>query len=229
MARTLVVGDIHGCAEEFEALLEKAGLAAADRVICVGDLFARGPRPERILDLFLSRSNFTFVLGNHDVPMLEAVREDGKASGAYDDLHPAQAKSLKLLETRREDLRDLLDGAPYLIRSGTSVGTRPWVVVHAGVHPKRGLEGTRTEEFLELRQVDELPDKPFWWDAYDGPDLVIFGHTPRPAVIQAFRRGRRVALGLDTGCVYGGHLTGYLPDEDRFVQVKAKRRYYAKE
>ena len=31
--------------------------------------------------------------------------------------------------------------------------------------------------------------------------------------------------GLDTGCVYGGKLTGWCPEEDRFVQVDAHKAY----
>ena len=34
------------------------------------------------------------------------------------------------------------------------------------------------------------------------------------------------ALGIDTACVMGGHLTAYILPEKRFVQVKARRRYY---
>jgi hypothetical protein len=37
--------------------------------------------------------------------------------------------------------------------------------------------------------------------------------------------GRRVALGLDTGCVYGGKLTAYSPELDELRQVAAKRAY----
>ena len=33
-------------------------------------------------------------------------------------------------------------------------------------------------------------------------------------------------LGLDTACVMGGHLTAFILPEKRFIQVKARQRYY---
>ncbi|NJC98691.1 MAG: serine/threonine protein phosphatase, partial [Anaerolineae bacterium] len=35
--QTLVIGDIHGCYDEFQALLDKAGLTEGDAIISVGD------------------------------------------------------------------------------------------------------------------------------------------------------------------------------------------------
>lgn len=41
--QTLVIGDIHGCYIELQALLEKAGLNEGDSIISVGDFVDRGP------------------------------------------------------------------------------------------------------------------------------------------------------------------------------------------
>ena len=41
--RTMIIGDIHGCIEEFEALLQILNPQREDRVILLGDLFDRGP------------------------------------------------------------------------------------------------------------------------------------------------------------------------------------------
>jgi hypothetical protein len=32
-------------------------------------------------------------------------------------------------------------------------------------------------------------------------------------------------VGLDTGCVYGGHLTGWIAQEDRLVSIPAAGNY----
>ncbi|MEM6457255.1 MAG: hypothetical protein AAF772_19355, partial [Acidobacteriota bacterium] len=44
------------------------------------------------------------------------------------------------------------------------------------------------------------------------------GHHRRPA-----RDGRGAVLGLDSGCVYGGGLTGWCVEEDRIVRVPTRR------
>ena len=60
--RTLFVGDVHGCADEFASILEAA---SADRVILLGDLFTKGPDPVGVWRLEQQHS-CEAVLGNHD-------------------------------------------------------------------------------------------------------------------------------------------------------------------
>jgi diadenosine tetraphosphatase ApaH/serine/threonine PP2A family protein phosphatase len=43
MGRTIVVGDVHGCRAELDALLDRVAFASGDRLVFVGDLVARGP------------------------------------------------------------------------------------------------------------------------------------------------------------------------------------------
>jgi len=59
-----------------------------------------------------------------------------------------------------------------------------------------------------------------WYEVYDGEKIAIFGHWPADEP----RRGPK-AIGLDTGCVYGGMLTGYVIEEDRFVTARAHHVY----
>ena len=44
-ARTIVIGDLHGCYDEAIELLTKVGATSSDRVIFAGDLVDRGPNP----------------------------------------------------------------------------------------------------------------------------------------------------------------------------------------
>ena len=51
MARSIVIGDVHGCAIELDGLLDKLALASDDRLYFVGDLVAKGPESRRVLTL----------------------------------------------------------------------------------------------------------------------------------------------------------------------------------
>ncbi|TVS11508.1 MAG: hypothetical protein EA424_23705 [Planctomycetaceae bacterium] len=39
----LIIGDIHGCFDELQDLLQAAGLASDDQIIALGDIVDRGP------------------------------------------------------------------------------------------------------------------------------------------------------------------------------------------
>jgi serine/threonine protein phosphatase 1 len=45
--QTLVIGDIHGCYDELQSLLDKVGLTDTDAIISIGDCIDRGPEPPR--------------------------------------------------------------------------------------------------------------------------------------------------------------------------------------
>ena len=64
--KTLIVGDIHGCWDEFEALLDKAALGADDQIISIGDMVDRGPQSPRVLRFFRDTPNARSIMGNHE-------------------------------------------------------------------------------------------------------------------------------------------------------------------
>ena len=66
------------------------------------------------------------------------------------------------------------------------------------------------------------PDAPPWADLWNGPPFVVYGHTPRAEVYK-----RKWSVGIDTACVMGGALTAYVLPEKRFIQVKARQRYWS--
>ena len=196
---TLVVGDVHGCADELAELLERA---APTRVILVGDLFTKGPKPRRVWRIIEALPDCESVLGNHDVAVLQA-----RDLPRWQERLPR--KAFWWLEGR-----PLIHQEPGL------------TVVHAGLHPTAGPDATAPGTALHVRRWPddgrgERSRNPFWWERYDGPGLVVYGHDARRGLIDR----RPVTLGLDTGCVYGGALTGYLVEADRLLRVPARRVY----
>ncbi|HEY6459982.1 MAG TPA: metallophosphoesterase [Polyangiaceae bacterium] len=225
MGRTVVVGDVHGCADELARLLALVKFAeGTDRVVLVGDLVVRGPDPHGVLAV-VRRLGARAARGNHEAKLL-AWKQKGKPLGPD---HERVAKALSPDEWR------LLESLPLWIDLPEH-GAR---VVHAGVVPGVDVEDAPEEALLKMRTIDargrwsDEPDAGQLWGAtYEGPPHVVFGHNARrEPQLHAW------ATGLDTGCVYGGRLTGLVLDEGeavprgdlvatRLKSVGARRSYY---
>lgn len=80
--------------------------------------------------------------------------------------------------------------------------------------------------FVSLGQ--EKDSDPFWAEVYDGRfGHVFFGHSPFISETGEPKRFPH-ATGLDTGAVFGGHLTAAVLEEGqevRFVSVKASKKF----
>jgi len=213
LARTFVVGDIHGCYEELLALVRSVGLGESDRLISVGDLVTKGAQSREVLELFMSDARFSSVIGNHD----RALMEYWKGLRKKKELKPAQRKCAKQLKEGRERFAAFLESLPGYIDLGSHV------VVHAGLRPGVALEEQSLDDLTALRTLG--PDRESregvpWYELYDGERVALFGHWPSPTP----RRGPR-AIGLDTGCVYGYKLTAYVVETGEFHSVPALRAY----
>src|ERR1044072_1805545 len=213
VGRTIVVGDIHGCYDELMALLEKAELEEDDRVVAVGDLITKGPKNREVLEVFMTDPRFTTVIGNHDL----ALRR--RWNGEDIDLNSAQKEAHKELKGEKDAYTAFLNRLPFMIDLGSHL------VVHAGLRPNVELHSQTTGDLTRLRTLGpdrESDEGTPWYHVYYGEKVVLFGHWPASEP----RRGKK-AIGLDTGCVYGYHLTAYIIETDEFVTVKAEKAYDA--
>lgn len=207
---TLVVGDVHGCAAELERLLAEV---RPDRVVLVGDLYTKGPDPVGVWDV-IKRTRAQAVLGNHDARLLDAM--DGKRKK---DAHANEV--IAALDRKGKAWRKHLRKLPLFLED---VGG--FLVVHAGVHPVRGVSHTSRAMAISMRRYPRNDRNATSWHAqYKGSKPVIFGHDAKGGLVRVERDGRPMVIGLDTGCVYGGQLSGYVPEEDVLVQVPAERVY----
>ncbi len=194
-SRTIVVGDIHGCYDELMDLLAQLDFSPSDRIVSVGDLITKGPKDREVLELFMTDSRFTSVIGNHDLALRRLW------NGEDVDLKSAQKETHKELGPDKDRFLPFLNSLPFLIDLGSHV------VVHAGLRPDVELHSQTTEDLTQIRTLGkdrESRDGTPWYEVYVGEKFVLFGHWPAAEP----RRGK-TALGLDTGCVYGHHLTAY--------------------
>ncbi len=207
--RTLVVGDVHGCREELELLLARAGLTPGDSLVLAGDLTAKGPDSQGVVQLARERGAAA-VLGNHDAHVLDILA--GTSSKAH---HAQVARSLSPADVAYLRALPLWLDLPHL-------GA---LVVHAGLLPGVPLARQPRHLLLNLRSFDEAGEPSTrveggvpWASRWPGPRRVLFGHD----ALRGLQRHPH-ALGLDTGCVYGGALTAAWLPGGELVQVKARK------
>lgn len=213
MKRTLVVGDVHGCCDELEDLLRVAGFTPDDRLILAGDLVAKGPDSQGVVQLARERGALA-VLGNHDAQVLAAL--DGQPIKKH---HAQVAKSLKKSDWAYLQALPLFLDLPELNTT----------VVHAGLVPGVPLDQQDRMLLLNLRSFDLKTGAPTprveggvpWASRWPGPRFVIFGHD----AMRGLQRHPH-AMGLDSGCVYGKKLSAVWVSAKappRLVQVPARQ------
>lgn len=81
-SRVLIVGDIHGCIDELEALAAAADIqpARGDLIVAAGDIIGKGPESRRVIQ-YLMRHNYRAVLGNHCLYTIRCAHLAGRFDG----------------------------------------------------------------------------------------------------------------------------------------------------
>ncbi len=238
-----IIGDVHGCADELEALLERLGYGVrfagqglgrraqtlaprGRRAVFVGDLTDRGPRSPDVLRIVMAlvdAGHAFAVPGNHDVKIWRWL------SGRNVSLTHGLNISAEQFEAEAPEFRHTAKA--FL----TSLPTYIWLdrgalaIAHAGIRSNMlgrldgpighfciygDTDGKKDENGLSIR---------YNWAAND-PDaqtFVVYGHVPvsDPVFVNA-------SVCIDTGCCFGGALTALRWPEREIVSVPAQRRYY---
>jgi diadenosine tetraphosphatase ApaH/serine/threonine PP2A family protein phosphatase len=218
MSRTFVIGDVHGCADELHTLLKRCRVTESDRVIFVGDLIGRGPQSRQVLNI-VREYRAQSVLGDYEAALLE-----WKSYVDRDMTPPALDPALFSVSISlvQEDW-DFLKTLPLYIR----IPEYNSVVVHGGFLPNIPIEEQNRETMLTLKTVESDADGDdtrvkldLWASAWQGPEVVFFGHNE---CIGLQRHPK--AIGLDTGCVFGGELTTFVLPHKKVFKVEAKQAH----
>ena len=167
---TYAIGDVQGCFDELQALLEAFGFDRAnDRLWFVGDLVNRGPASLATLRFVRDLGDrAVVVLGNHDLHLLALAQ--GHVESRRDD-----TLGEVLAAPDRGELLDWLRWRPMIHVAGTTA------LVHAGLLPQwdipaarslareveAELRGPRHSRFLETL-YGSRPDR--WTDDLSGAD-----------------------------------------------------------
>lgn len=218
--RTFVIGDIHGCVDEVERLLDFLAPTAADTFVFLGDYVDRGPSSrgviDRLLQLQREGTRCVFLKGNHEDMFLAFLGYEGRYPDAF-----------------------LINGGEATLRSyGLEGCTGPAVArhlppehlqflqslqlyhpegeflcVHGGLSPVRRLDEQVSEDLLWIREEFIASRHPF-------PFTVLFGHTPSREVFIDLP----YKIGLDTGLVYWNKLSCFELGDKELYQIRRGER-----
>lgn len=228
-----IIGDIHGCSSELEALLGKLGYVDGAHpegrtAVFVGDLVDRGPDSPGVLRRVMSMvsaGNALCVPGNHENKLGRYLkgRKVQHTHGLAETIEQLDREEEKD-PAFRERVREFIDGlvSHYVLDEGKLV------VCHAGLPEKyhgrtsgrvrsHALYGDTTGETDEFG----LPVRYPWAEEYRGRAAVVYGHTPVPNTSWVNN-----TICLDTGAVFGGKMTALRWPERELVDVPAEKVWY---
>lgn len=216
--KTLVIGDIHGCAGPLNDLLAKI-TAHVDTIVFLGDYVDRGPDSKKVVDtvLDLQRQHGRVIplMGNHDFMFLSYLTKQGNQDLF---LHVGGHETLKSYGITQEADHDPASAIPPDHLAFFNSLPLYWedhhgIYVHAGLQPGRHLSQQKAQWCLWARNN-------FISTTFNFGKPVIFGHTTfsTPRVDDN-------KIGIDTGAVYGGKLTGLLLPDMEFISVPGEKQH----
>ena len=229
-----IIGDIHGCCDELELLLDKLGYLKTDGVYAhpdgrqaafLGDFCDRGNRNADVLRLVMDMvkaGNAIAVPGNHDVKLLKYLR--GKSVGMTHGIDKTVAEIEARGEAFKQEAADFIESliSHYVLDDGKLV------IAHAGLKQAYiGRGSARVREFClygeTTGETDSygLPVRLDWAADYRGRATVVYGHIAAKEV-----KPLNNTYCIDTGCVFGGKLTAFRYPERELAEVAALRQYY---
>jgi hypothetical protein len=229
--KTAIISDVHGCRDELLEMLQLLDYKSPHvRIILLGDLVDRGKYSAECVRL-ARELELESVMGNHERRLIKWYRSQNTRVDVYDH---------KNYYTQLSDA-----DITYITNMPSYIELDKTIIVHAGLKPGTSLDKQRDDDLLHLRYTDvnrkfvslkqinkfgkEKLGAIFWTNF--GPFLhkdIIYGHhvhsmdTPN---IYQYNDGTK-AIGIDTGCCFGGRLTALILETKEFVQVQAKEVYY---
>jgi serine/threonine protein phosphatase 1 len=176
MARTFVIGDIHGASRALMQCLERSQFEyGSDNLICLGDVCDGWPDTKVCIEELLKIKNLIYIIGNHDLWALRWMKA-GTIPDAW--LTQGGAATIASYESSVPEthVRFLEQALPYYILHNK-------LFVHAGIQLHRPLEQQDLQVFSWDRTLVQKA-----WNFFTKEitvkltpfDEVYIGHTPIP-------------------------------------------------
>ncbi len=224
---TIAIGDVHGCLEELDELLGSIG--HGHRLVFLGDLVDRGPDPAGVVRR-VRELGAECVMGNHDEKHVRWARHEARRATDRTYKNPMHGMSNERLQ---QHAAIGADGIAFLASLPVKLALPDrWWAVHGGCAPNREFAAQKAATLLRCRWVDDggamisSADPPagaqHWATRWSGPERVVYGHHVHDL---ATPRRDEHAIGIDTGCCFGGRLTAFVVESGELIQVSARRKY----
>lgn len=227
-----IIGDIHGCYDELIALIQRLGYSFADNIpvhpegrnlAFVGDATDRGPQSIAVLELLFAmqdRKMLNYSPGNHCNKLYRYAKGNpvkvahGLETTVAELQQMPSNKRRKFLERYRQFYEAL---PPY-----QALDRGQLIIAHAGLleHMVNQPISKKIVDFVLYGDVSGItlpngrPARGDWAKTYKGTPFIVYGHTP---VLEP--RWKNNTVNIDTGCVFGGHLTAVRYPELEIVSV----------
>jgi serine/threonine protein phosphatase 1 len=197
--RLFAIGDIHGCINELQLLVESAArIGKKDKVVFLGDYIDRGLNSREVVDYITgmrdSGIDIVTLRGNHEEMLLETYENEERwynwfLNGGSFTINSFGIKSVKNLPLH---YLEFFHGLGYYFQ------LENFIFVHAGLND-------------DLEDPFEDKSEMIWTrrETYKNPVLdnfiIIHGHTPVSLdICRAMVKGHEKVINIDTGCVYSG-------------------------
>lgn len=216
MAKTFVIGDIHGGLKALQQVLTKAAVTQNDTLIFLGDYVDGWSESPAVIDFFISLNqthSCIFIRGNHDELALHWLQNNHDNPMWYDHGGESTVKAYQNVseETKQKHIEFLLSIKNY------HLDDKNRLFVHAGF---TNLKGVTYEHFPRLlywdRTLWELAlsldptlskDSAYYPKRLKLYNEIYIGHTPVTQIDQTIPTNKATVWNIDTGAAFKGPLT----------------------
>jgi len=204
--KKFAISDIHGCADTFEALLNKIQFSTEDELYLLGDYIDRGPDSKGVIEDIWQLQDEGYHIkclrGNHEQLMIDSKID---RQSAYIWMVNGGDKALDsfgglILDEVPQKYFDWMENLPYYFEVDN------FILVHAG------FKFDMPDPFLEKHAMIWQRG---WYQRinYDwlGDRIIVHGHTPMSSfkIQNSFTTIKKTQyLDIDAGCVFKNRILG---------------------
>jgi|JI7StandDraft_1071085.scaffolds.fasta_scaffold220457_2 serine/threonine protein phosphatase 1 len=194
----LAIGDIHGCLDALNEILDYANSYPDHQLIFLGDYIDRGPSVNETLSRLRELENAIFLFGNHELWLFQTMDaiKDKKEKSQY----------LKRNEISESNFQWLKDNLVFIYE------TENYIFTHSGLNPNKPLNQQSEEDYVFT----------YWKNDFKNitSKIVVHGHIHVPEVLFGDNK-----ILVDTGCSLGGHLSGVVLPERIIIKSQQTKNY----